>query len=174
MISCRFPFPIWHALAGANLGRGLVWFQVCHKLSLASDRRDRRDARPASVTSVTSVAGQLAIFHFCALLNVRATCPPVSGLKSLPLNSPSASIWHKQGVGFICAVRDALPLNVPRSDAFGGVRQQFRDFIPFGATGRGASTGYDEKPFNGQNQSARAIALAAVSADNRCQRPSSP
>ena len=32
------------------------------------------------------------LFHFRALVNVRVMCPPVSGLESLPVNSPSASM----------------------------------------------------------------------------------
>lgn len=32
-------------------------------------------------------------FHLRALVKVRVMCPPDSGLESLPVNSPSASIW---------------------------------------------------------------------------------
>ena len=66
------------------------------------DRRDRRDTRPIppwmppqiqAVCHECHECHALAcLFHFRALVNVRVMCPPVSGLESLPVNSPSASM----------------------------------------------------------------------------------
>lgn len=55
-------------------------------------RRATRARRLRLGLNYTPCAGLSVGFHFIALVNVRVTCPPVSGLELLPVNSPSASI----------------------------------------------------------------------------------
>jgi hypothetical protein len=61
----------------------------------------------------------------------------------------------QQGMGFIRAVHDPRPVNVPRRDALGIVRQQFQDFIQLGAASRVAPTGKDAKLFTSKPISKR-------------------